>query len=106
MPDASLAKKQRAAAAALTHLHDDMILGVGTGSTVEAFIDLLIARGETSRLRGAVSSSERSTERLRSAGVRVMDLNDLSSLSLYIDGADEANSQRQLIKGRRRRPHP
>jgi len=99
MSDAALLKKQHAATAALTHLRDDMILGVGTGSTVEAFLDLLIARGEAHRLRAAVSSSERSTARLQAAGIRVMDLNDVAALPLYIDGADEANAQRELIKG-------
>jgi ribose 5-phosphate isomerase A len=99
MPDASLAKKQRAAAAALAQLHDDMILGVGTGSTVDAFIDLLVARGEASRLAATVSSSERSTARLRAAGIAVLDLNEVEQLSLYIDGADEATARRELIKG-------
>src|SRR6185312_9864319 len=97
--NATLLKKQHAATAALTHLRDDMILGVGTGSTVEAFLDLLIARGEAHRLRAAVSSSERSTARLQAAGIRVMDLNDVAALPLYIDGADEANARRELIKG-------
>jgi len=99
MSDASLTKTQRAAAAALTHLRDGMILGVGTGSTVDAFIDLLVSRGEVSRLGGTVSSSERSTSRLRAAGIPVMDLNDIEQLPLYVDGADEANAARELIKG-------
>lgn len=99
MSDAALLKKQHAAAAALAHLRDDMILGVGTGSTVEAFIELLIERGEARRLRGAVSSSERSTARLRAAGIAVMDLNEVAALPLYVDGADEANARRELIKG-------
>jgi len=81
------------------HLRDDMILGVGTGSTVEAFLDLLISSGEARRLRAAVSSSERSTARLQAAGIRVMDLNDVAALPLYIDGADEATARRELIKG-------
>jgi ribose 5-phosphate isomerase A len=99
MSDPALLKKQHAAAAALMHLRDDMILGVGTGSTVETFLDLLIARGEAARLRAAVSSSERSSARLRAAGIQVLDLNDVAALPLYIDGADEATAHRQLIKG-------
>jgi len=99
MADLALLKKQHAAAAALAHLRDGIILGVGTGSTVEVFLDLLIARGQQSRLRGAVSSSERSTARLRQAGIAVQDLNDVTSLCLYIDGADEATARRELIKG-------
>lgn len=97
--NATLLKKQHAAEAALAHLRDDMILGVGTGSTVEAFLDLLIARGQARRLRAAVSSSDRSTARLQAAGIRLMDLNDVASLPLYIDGADEATAHRELIKG-------
>jgi ribose 5-phosphate isomerase A len=90
-------KKQRVAAAALEFLREGMILGVGTGSTVNALIDQLGPwRG---RLRGAVSSSEASTERLRALGIPLFDLNDLPGLDLYVDGADEANAARELIKG-------
>ncbi len=90
-------KKQRVAAAALEFMRDGMILGVGTGSTVNALIDQLGPwRG---RLRGAVSSSEASSARLRALGIPLFDLNDLPSLDLYIDGADEANPARELIKG-------
>ena len=99
MADTALLKKQHAAAAALAYLRDDMILGVGTGSTVEAFLDLLIARGEAGRIRAAVSSSERSSARLQAAGIHVLDLNEVESLPLYIDGADEATARRELIKG-------
>ena len=95
-PDVS-PKKQLAAQAALAFLEDQMILGVGTGSTVNALIDLLGPWKR--RLRGTVSSSEASTSRLRALGIPVMDLNEVEQLSLYIDGADEANPQRQLIKG-------
>lgn len=90
-------KKQLAAQAALAFLEDQMILGVGTGSTVNALIDLLGPWKR--RLRGAVSSSEASTSRLRALGIPVMDLNEVEQLSLYIDGADETNPQRHLIKG-------
>jgi ribose 5-phosphate isomerase A len=90
-------KKQRVAAAALEFLRDDMVLGVGTGSTVNALIDQL-APWKT-RLRGAVSSSEASSARLRTLGIPVLDLNEVPDLGLYIDGADEANPDRELIKG-------
>jgi ribose 5-phosphate isomerase A len=96
--DAQLGK-QRAARAALQFLNDGMVLGVGTGSTVNALIDLLASEGWAPRLRGAVSSSEASTARLRSLGVPILDLNEITELSLYIDGADEATRNRMLIKG-------
>jgi ribose 5-phosphate isomerase A len=89
--------KRQVAAAALTYLQDGMILGVGTGSTVNALIDQL--GPWVSRLKGAVSSSDASTTRLRALGVQVMDLNEVDDLGVYIDGADEANHQLQLIKG-------
>ncbi len=90
-------KKRRAALAALEYLEEGMVLGVGTGSTVNQFIDALAPwRG---RLRGAVSSSEASTIRLRAIGIDVLDLNDVGSLGLYVDGADEATRERHLIKG-------
>jgi ribose 5-phosphate isomerase A len=90
-------KKRRVASAALEMLRDGMVLGVGTGSTVNALIDLL-APWKT-RLRGAVSSSSASTARLQSLGIPVLDLNEVSDLGVYIDGADEANPRRELIKG-------
>jgi len=90
-------KKQQVAAAALAYLRDGMVLGVGTGSTVNALIDLLGPWSQ--RLGGAVSSSEASTVRLRSLGIPVLDLNEVPDLGLYIDGADEANPRRELIKG-------
>jgi ribose 5-phosphate isomerase A len=77
----------------------DTILGVGTGSTVNIFIELLALQAPTLRLRGAVSSSEGSSARLRAHGIAVLDLNAVSDLALYIDGADEANPARELIKG-------
>jgi ribose 5-phosphate isomerase A len=97
--DTAALRKQRAARAALGYLHQDMILGVGTGSTVNVLIDLLGSEGWAPRLRGAVSSSDASSARLRSLGVPVMDLNDVTDLSLYLDGADEATRTRALIKG-------
>src|ERR1700689_3106932 len=95
--DAAQLKKQRAARAALAYLQDDMILGVGTGSTVNVLIDLLTHGEAKIRLRGTVSSSEGSSQRLRSGGIPVLDLNEVPSLPLYIDGADEATRTRQLI---------
>src|SRR3990170_8721283 len=81
--------KQQAALAALTHVVEDAVLGIGTGSTVDHFIDAMAA--QKLRIRGAVSSSERSTARLRKAGIDVLDLNSTGELDLYIDGADEAD---------------
>ena len=90
-------KKQQAAAAALGELRDGMVLGVGTGSTVNALIDQLAPWKQ--RLHGTVSSSEASTARLRTLGIPVLDLNEVPDLGLYIDGADEATPARALIKG-------
>ena len=89
--------KQRAAQKAIDYLEDDMIVGVGTGSTVAYFIDALAAwKG---RIRGAVSSSEQSTAQLKSHGIDVIDLNTAGPLSLYVDGADECDPHKRLIKG-------
>jgi ribose 5-phosphate isomerase A len=91
------AKKRCAALAALERVAAGATIGVGTGSTVNFFIDALAAnRG---RVKHAVASSEASARRLRAAGITVLDLNELSDLDLYIDGADEATRQRHLIKG-------
>jgi len=90
-------KKQRAAAAAIEYLRDGMVLGVGTGSTVNAFIAQLAPW--VGRLAGAVSSSEAASARLRALGIPVLDLNETGGLGLYVDGADEANPRRELIKG-------
>lgn len=97
MVSAGLSKKQRAAQAALQYLSDGMIIGVGTGTTVNALIEFLA--DWSTRLRGAVSSSEASSTRLRELGIPVLDLNEVPELGLYIDGADEANPNRELIKG-------
>ena len=89
--------KRQAAEAALEYLPDSGILGVGTGSTVNHFIDLLAdVKG---RFDGAVSSSEASTARLKAIGMQVMDLNSAGELEIYVDGADESNHQLHLIKG-------
>ena len=98
-PDAGQIKKLHAARASLAMLRDDMILGIGTGSTVNVFIELLGKDGWAARLRGAVSSSEGSSARLRALGTPILDLNEVPDLPLYIDGADEATRARVLIKG-------
>jgi len=91
-------KKHAAAEAAVEYVKPDSVIGVGTGSTVNYFIDLLAAKmGD--RITAAVSSSEASSERLRGLGIRVVDLNEVGRLDLYVDGADESNAQLQLIKG-------
>jgi ribose 5-phosphate isomerase A len=91
-------KKRIAAEAAVEYLRPEMIVGVGTGSTVNHFIDLLAAKmGD--RIRAAVSSSEASSKRLRDQGIEVVDLNQAGRLDLYVDGADESNARLQLIKG-------
>lgn len=90
-------RKQRAAAAALAYLEDGMVVGVGTGSTVNHFIAALTA--QPARIAGAVSSSEASARLLRAARIEVLDLNAAGPLELYVDGADEATRHLQLIKG-------
>lgn len=89
--------KRKAAEAAALQVQPGEILGVGTGSTVNHFIAVLAERRIP--IRSAVSSSEASTQRLQQAGFVVVDLNDAGPLSLYVDGADEANHQLQLVKG-------
>ncbi|MDB6089481.1 MAG: ribose-5-phosphate isomerase [Gammaproteobacteria bacterium] len=91
------AKKQRAAQAALAYIEDGTVIGVGTGSTVNFFIDALGKCPD--RVRAAVSSSNATTARLRAIGIEVLDLNEIEDLGLYIDGADEATRARHLIKG-------
>lgn len=91
------AKKRAAARAALDYVQDGAVIGIGTGSTVNLFIAELIARRD--RVRGAVSSSNASTQRLLDGGIPVLDLNDAGELGLYVDGADEATRARHLIKG-------
>ncbi|MEF3083843.1 ribose-5-phosphate isomerase RpiA [Luteimonas sp. SMYT11W] len=89
--------KRLAAEKAIEYVEDGMIVGVGTGSTVAYFIDAL-ARIKH-RIDGAVSSSDQSTERLRSHGIDVLDLNATGPLALYVDGADECDPGKHLIKG-------
>ena len=89
--------KRRAAQAALELLPTDEVIGVGTGSTVNYFIDGLAALRQ--RIKGAVASSVATAERLRTHGIELVDLNQAGTLSIYVDGADEATVHRQLIKG-------
>ena len=89
--------KQRAAEAALDYLADGAVVGVGTGSTVNYFIDALAAVRQ--RVAAAVSSSAASTRRLAAHGIPVLDLNETADLGLYVDGADEATRALHLIKG-------
>ena len=89
--------KQRAAEAALEYVEDNMVVGVGTGSTVSYFIDAL-ARIKH-RIDGVVSSSEATTQRLKTHRIPVLDLNAAGPLPLYVDGADEVNRYLQMIKG-------
>ena len=90
-------KKQRAAEAALEFVRDGAIIGVGTGSTVNYFIEGLAALRH--RITGAVSSSTASTQRLTAHGIAVLDLNATGELEMYVDGADEATRDLHLIKG-------
>ncbi len=91
------AKKRHPALAALALGEAGATIGVGTGSTVNLFIAALAQN--PARVRAGVSSSETSSAKLRAAGIKVLDLNEVVGLDLYIDGADEANPARQLIKG-------
>ena len=89
--------KRRVGEAALDFVEYDSVIGVGTGSTVNCFIDALAASG--TRVEAVVSSSDATTERLRQHGIRVLDLNQTGGLDVYIDGADEFDPHRRLIKG-------
>ena len=89
--------KRKAAEAAMEYVIYDEIVGVGTGSTVNHFIDCLAEiKG---KIKGAVSSSVASTERMEKLGIKVYDLNSVNSIPVYIDGADESNHYLSLIKG-------
>ena len=90
-------KKRAVARAAIEFVEDDSIIGVGTGSTANYFIDELA--GLKARLDGAVASSQASAERLRQFGIPLLDLNAAGELSVYVDGADEATRHLHLIKG-------
>ena len=89
--------KRKVAEAALPYIKGVGIIGVGTGSTVNHFIDFLA--DFKNDIEGAVSSSEASTKRLKDLGIPVLDLNEVGTLDIYVDGADEVNPHKQLIKG-------
>jgi ribose 5-phosphate isomerase A len=91
-------KKIIAAQAALDYIKPNTVIGVGTGSTVNHFIDLL-AENFKGQIKAAVSSSVASTKRMQEHGIPVIDLNEAGRLSVYVDGADESNHQLHLIKG-------
>lgn len=91
-------KKRLAAEAALQYITPGSVIGVGTGSTVNHFIDLL-AEKMPGDIRAAVSSSDASTQRLQQHGFEVKDMNEVDRLAVYVDGADESNHQLHLIKG-------
>ena len=89
--------KRLVAQAALAYVEPGSVLGVGTGSTVDLFIDALAASGIP--LAGAVSSSERSSQRLQAAGIAVLDASSVERLGVYVDGADEIDPQGHMVKG-------
>lgn len=91
------ANKQRAALEALNYVEDGTVLGVGTGSTVELFIEALAPHAQ--RLDAVVSSSNQSTRKLHRLGLEVSELATVGAVDLYVDGADEATKRRHLIKG-------
>ncbi|MCP4040326.1 MAG: ribose-5-phosphate isomerase RpiA, partial [Gammaproteobacteria bacterium] len=90
-------KKKFAAKAALEHVRSGTIIGIGTGSTANHFIDMLA--GIRHRIDGTVASSEASAARLSGHGIPVLNLGDVDEISVYVDGADESNRHLQLIKG-------
>ena len=90
-------KKKAAALAALDYLENDAIVGVGTGSTVNHFIEGLAEH--KNKIQGAVSSSEESSRRLKALGIEVFDLNSVGTFDLYVDGADEITAHKHMIKG-------
>ncbi len=90
-------QKRAAARAAIEQVPEGEIIGVGTGSTANHFIDAL--GGIKSRIEGAVASSEATADRLKKIGVRVVDLNSVSGLPVYVDGADEVTRNMHMIKG-------
>jgi ribose 5-phosphate isomerase A len=89
--------KQAVARAALEYVEADTIIGIGTGSTANYFIDYLAEIKNS--ISGTVASSEASAERLKKHGIPVLDLNEVGEISVYVDGADETNQQAHLIKG-------
>ena len=92
-----LEMKKLAAQAALQYVKADTIVGVGSGSTVNCFIEALGTIKD--KIQGAVAASKASEELLRKQGIEVFNANDVSSLDIYVDGADEINPQKMMIKG-------
>lgn len=90
-------KKQQAAKAALEYVVRDTIIGIGTGSTANHFIEALATIKHT--IEGTVASSNATAERLKAKGIPVFDLNSVDEISVYVDGADEANRYLHLVKG-------
>ncbi len=90
-------KKKATGEAAVEYVKPGSIIGVGTGSTVNYFIDALEPIKE--KIKGAVSSSDASTERLKALGIEVFDANEVGHLDIYVDGADEINKRNHMIKG-------
>lgn len=91
------ASKRLAAEAAIDYVEEDTVIGVGTGSTVNHFVDALADLRD--RIRGCVSSSRETAQRLQERGIEVLDLNSAGRLPLYVDGCDESNKFLQLVKG-------
>ena len=91
------AQKMAAAQAALDYVEEDSVIGVGTGSTADFFIHALASKKHL--IKGAVASSKMTASKLKDHGIPVFDLNSISALPLYVDGADQINSILQLIKG-------
>jgi ribose 5-phosphate isomerase A len=90
-------QKQQVAKAALNHVRPYSVLGVGTGSTVNCFIEALASSGK--KVEAAVSSSDATTRLLEAHGIEVSDLNQAGTLDMYVDGADEFDRHRRLVKG-------
>jgi len=91
------AGKKAAAKAALDFIEQDMVIGVGTGSTVSHFIEAL--KSMKGKIDGAIASSVDTAKKLKEAGIPLLDLNSVNELPLYVDGTDEINSAKQMIKG-------
>lgn len=89
--------KRKVAQAALAYIQDDMVVGLGTGSTVNFFIEALVSVKH--RIEACVASSKITEDLLRQAGIPVIDLNAVSELAIYVDGADEVNHRGEMIKG-------
>lgn len=89
--------KQKAALHAIQYIEPDSVIGVGSGSTVHYFIEAL--KTVKSKLEGAVPTSSETEKRLRALSIPIIDLNSVGELPLYVDGADEINAERQMIKG-------